>query len=267
VAIDPRELVTRPASPPDFTVAYGDDPEQIADVRMPPRGVEARPMVVYVHGGFWTAEWDRAHSAPLATALAPLGYPVASLEYRRVGQSGGGWPGTFNDVATGVAELPELVAVAVAERGGVAPDTTRPILVGHSAGGHLALWVARRLGPSGTRGVAALAPLANLTTAYELGLGDGAVASLLGGGPLDVPELYAAADPSANLPLTVPAVIVHGDLDAEVPVEIGVDFAIASVSAGDDTRMVRLSNVEHYALIDPQSPVWPQVTGAIDALR
>jgi acetyl esterase/lipase len=267
VAVDPREVLTRPASPPDFTVAYGDDPDQIADVRMPPPGVAAHPMVVYVHGGFWMAEWDRAHAAPLATALAALGYPVASLEFRRVGQPGGGWPGTFNDVATGVAELPELVAVAVAERGGVAPDTTRPILVGHSAGGHLALWVARRLGPSGTRGVVALAPVANLATAYELGLGDQAAAKLLGGGPVEVPELYAAADPSANLPLTVRAVIVHGDLDPVVPVEIGVDFAVASQSAGDDTRMLRLSDVEHYGLIDPQSSGWPQVIGAIDSLR
>jgi acetyl esterase/lipase len=267
VALDPRDVLTRPASPPDFTVAYGDDPEQIADVRMPRPGVDVRPLVIFVHGGFWMSEWDRAHAAPLATALAALGYPVASLEFRRVGQPGGGWPGTFNDVATGVAELPEMVVVAVAERGGVAPDTTRPILVGHSAGAHLALWVARRLGPSGTRGVVALAPVANLATAYELGLGDGAVAKLLGGGPVDVPELYAAADPSANLPLTVPAVIVHGELDTDVPVEIGVDFAAASQSAGDHTRLLRLSDVEHYALIDPQSPVWPQVNGAIDALR
>lgn len=248
-------------------MAYGDDPEQVADVRMPPRGVDAHPLVVYVHGGFWMSQWDRVHAAPLATALAALGYPVASLEFRRVGQPGGGWPGTFDDVATGVAKLPELVAVALAERGGVAPDTTRPILVGHSAGGHLALWVARRLGPSGTRGVVALAPVADLVTAYELGLGDGAVAKLLGGSPSDVPELYAAADPSANLPLTVPAVIVHGDLDAEVPAKIGVDFAVASQSAGDDTRLVRLSGVEHYALIDPLSSAWPQVTGAIGSLR
>jgi acetyl esterase/lipase len=266
VAVDPREVLSRPSPPPDFTVAYGDDPEQVADVRMPPRGVDVHPMVVYLHGGFWMSEWDRVHAAPLATALAALGYPVASLEFRRVGQPGGGWPGTFDDAATGVAKLPELVAVAVAERGGVAPDTTRPILVGHSAGGHLALWVARRLGPSGTRGVVALAPVADLATAYELGLGDGAVAKLLGGGPLDVPELYAAADPTANLPLTVPAVIVHGDLDAEVPVEIGVDFVAASGSAGDDVRLVRLSDVEHYALIDPQSSVWPQIIGAVDAL-
>ena len=76
----------------------------------------------------------------------------------------------------------------------------------------------------------------------------------------------AAADPTANLPLTVPAVIVHGDLDAEVPVEIGVDFVAASGSAGDDVRLVRLSDVEHYALIDPQSSVWPQIIGAVDAL-
>jgi len=86
-------------SAPDFTVAYGPLPEQIADIRLPPPGSAPKPLVIFIHGGFWMAEWDRAHAAPLAAGLAADGYPVASLEFRRVGMPGGGWPGTFDDVA------------------------------------------------------------------------------------------------------------------------------------------------------------------------
>lgn len=266
VPSEPREVLTRPAPPPTFTVAYGDDPEQVADLWLPSTGSPPLPLVVVVHGGFWMAEWDRKHAAPLAAALAAHGYPVASLEYRRIGQPGGGWPGTFDDVATGLAELPELVAVAIAERGGAPLDATRPILIGHSAGAHLALWAGHQIGSVATRGVVALAPVANLTEAYRLGLEEGAVTKLLGGGPEDVPERYAAADPSANLPIGVPVVVVHGDLDAQVPVAIGAGFAAAARRAGDTIRMLRLPDVEHFALIDPQSAVWPQVSGAVAML-
>lgn len=251
---------------PDFTVAYGDDSEQIADVRLPPAGTSVRPFVIYIHGGFWKAEWDRTHAEPLARALAALGHPIASLEYRRVGQPGGGWPGTLDDVETAVTELPELVAVAIAERGGSPLDATRPILVGHSAGGHLALWIGHRIGPAGTRGVVALAPVADLTQAYQLGLGGGATGRLLGGGPADVPERYAAADPGANLPLGVPATIVHGDLDDSVPVSVGEDFVARARTSGDEIVMVRLADTGHMALIDPESDAWDEVVGAIEAL-
>ena len=102
--MNPRDILSRPATPPDFTVAYGDHPDHIADVRRP--AVEAGlPLVIFIHGGFWMAEFDRTHAGPLAVALAELGYPVATLEYRRVG-GGGGWPTTFDDVAAGVAGVP-----------------------------------------------------------------------------------------------------------------------------------------------------------------
>jgi acetyl esterase/lipase len=263
VAVDPRDILTRPAPGPDFTVAYGDDPEQIADVRLPPAGGPVRAPVLYVHGGFWRARWDRTHCAPLAAALAALGHPVVSVEYRRVGQPGGGWPGTFDDVATAAVEAPELVATAVAERGGVAPDMTRPVLVGHSAGGQLVLWLAARLGPADTRGVVALAPVADLVGAYERGLGDDAVAALLGGGPLDVPDRYAAVDPKSNTPIGVPVVVIHGDRDVPVPIAVGESFVAAATARGDDVRMVRLAGADHYAVIDPLSSAWPQVRSAI----
>jgi acetyl esterase/lipase len=247
-------VLSRSAPPPDFTVAYGDLPEQIADVWLPAEGAEAEPLVLFLHGGFWTAEWDRAHAAPLAADLAGRGYHVACLEYRRVGMTGGGWPGTFDDVADGVAAVPELAAAALGldELG-----DGRVLVMGHSAGGQLALWVAGRV--SGLSGVVALAPVADLGRAYELGLGDGAVAALLGGGPLDVPDRYAMADPIANLPVEVPVTVVHGRLDKQVPVEISRDWVAAAQAAGDDAELFELADIEHFGVIDPLSSAWPTV--------
>lgn len=262
-------MLTRPAPPPDFTVAYGDDPEQIVDVRLPAPGGPPRPLVVFVHGGFWMAEYDRTHAAPLATDLAARGYPVASVEYRRIGQPGGGYPGTLDDVAAAVASLPELIAVALTEdryEAYEAFDTDRPILAGHSAGGHLALWTAGRGGASITRGVLALAPVVDLVRAYELRLGDGAVRELLGGAPAQVPDAYADADPTSLLPIGVPVAVVHGHLDQQVPYQIGADFAAAARAAGDDVRLVELPRCEHFELIDPLAPAWPAVLDAIDRL-
>ncbi|MGC1212429.1 MAG: alpha/beta hydrolase, partial [Micromonospora sp.] len=151
---DPRDVLTRPAPAPDATVAYGDHPEQVADLRRPVGDGPARPLVIVVHGGFWRAEYDRRHTGPMAAALAALGHPVAQVEYRRTGQPGGGWPHTLTDVLAGVAALPGLAAAALPGRVAAVP----PILVGHSAGGHLALYVAARA-PETVGGVLALAPV------------------------------------------------------------------------------------------------------------
>ncbi len=202
---DPRDVLSRPAREPDRTLRYGPDPNQLADVHLPPDGVPGRPLVVFLHGGFWMAGWDRVHARPLAADLAARGYPVASLEYRRIGQPGGGWRGTFDDVAAGVEAAAGQLGLGT------------PILAGHSAGGHLALWVAGRVP---VRGVLALAPVADLARGYALGLGDGAVEALLGGAPDEVPDRYAFADPY-RLPLpSVPTVLVHGTEDRPVPVEL-----------------------------------------------
>src|SRR5262245_45722987 len=122
------------AMEPDLTVRYGTDPDQLVDLRLP-AGPTDRPLVIFIHGGFWRVAYDRAHVAPLATDLAERGWPTATVEYRRVGQAGGGWPGTLDDIAAAVEALPALVAQA-----GVPLDASAPILAGHSAGGHLALW-------------------------------------------------------------------------------------------------------------------------------
>ena len=263
--VDPREVLTRPAPPPDYTIRYGDAPEHVADVRLPgsaPRAsaasaaaAAARPPVIFLHGGFWGAEYDRAHVGPLAADLAARGYPVVCPEYRRVGQPGGGWPGTFEDVVAGLA--------SVAEHQRLLGWEPAPVLAGHSAGGQLALWAAGRVP---CRGVLALAPVADLGRGYRLGLGDGAVGGLLGGGPGEVPDRYAAVDPARLLPLPVPVVVVHGDLDRQVPVGIGRDYVAAARRAGTDARLVELAGAEHFGLIDPLSVAWPAVLAALDRL-
>ncbi|TCB92732.1 alpha/beta fold hydrolase [Micromonospora zingiberis] len=259
---DPRAVLTRPAPEPDLTVAYGEDPDQIADLRRPVGAGPPRPLLIVVHGGFWRAEYDRRHTDPLADALARLGYPVAQLEYRRTGQPGGGWPGTLTDVRCGVSALPRLAAAALPGR--VAP--VPPILVGHSAGGHLALHAAAR-SPQDVGGVLALAPVADLAEAYRLDLDSGAVAALLGGGPADVPERYEEADPLIVVPLPARTVVIHGTLDQQVPVEMSRAYVAAAQASGGDMHLVELPECEHFGLIDPDSPAWPQVTARLRSLH
>ncbi|MGK5737771.1 alpha/beta hydrolase family protein [Micromonospora sp. URMC 103] len=259
---DPRAVLSRPAPEPDHTVAYGDHPDQIADLRAPAGGGPARPLVVVVHGGFWRAEYDRRHTGPLAAALAALGHPVAQLEYRRTGQPGGGWPNTLTDVLTGVAALPRLTATAMPGRVSAAP----PILVGHSAGGHLALYVAATA-PAAVGGVVALAPVADLAEAYRRDLDGGAVAALLGGGPDEVPERYATTDPRTLVPIRPRTVVIHGGRDVQVPPSISRDFVASARSAGSEMTLVELDECEHFGLIDPESAAWPRVVEALQSLH
>ncbi|MFG2061911.1 alpha/beta hydrolase family protein [Micromonospora sp. NPDC048871] len=262
MSLDPRAVLTRPAPEPDLTVSYGEHPDQIADLRRPLGEGPPRPLVIVVHGGFWRVEYDRRHTDALADALARLGFPVAQLEYRRTGQPGGGWPGTLIDARAGVAALPELAAEALPGR--VAP--VPPILVGHSAGGHLALHTAIR-SPQTVGGVLALAPVADLAEAYRLDLDSGAVAALLGGGPADFPERYEVADPRITTPLSIRTVVIHGTLDEQVPVEMSRKYVAAAQELGADMHLVELSECEHFGLIDPLSLAWPQVTAAFRSLH
>ncbi|MGC1214198.1 MAG: prolyl oligopeptidase family serine peptidase, partial [Micromonospora sp.] len=134
---------------------------------------------------------------------------------------------------------------------------------GHSAGGHLALYVAAHA-PATVGGVLALAPVADLAEAYRLDLDSGAVAALLGGGPAEVPERYAAADPSALVPIHVRSVVMHGTLDRQVPVRMSRTWVTAARAAGSPVTLVELPECEHFGLIAPDSPTWSRV---VDALR
>jgi acetyl esterase/lipase len=269
------DILTRAAPPSDLAIRYGSDPDQVADLRLPADPGTAHapaPLVILLHGGFWRAAYDRAHTGPLAAALAAEGFAVCTPEYSRVGQPGGGWPGTFDDVAAAVDVLPGLAAQASAGRA----DPDRPILAGHSAGGHLALWAASRHRlPAGApwfvptlscRGVVALAAVSDLVSAYRLRLGRGAVAKLLGGGPDSQASRYALANPVGLLPTGVAVRLVHGIADETVPCEMSVDYAARAQEAGDDATCATLPGMGHFEPIDPLSAAWPSVAGAFRAL-
>jgi acetyl esterase/lipase len=235
-------------------IAYGLAESQAADLYVP-RAVRP-PVVCLLHGGFWRMPFDRAQFDPVARDLATRGFAVWNLEYRRLGAPSGGWPATFHDVAAGVDHLASLVAE------GAELDLSRVIVVGHSAGGHLALWSAARgrhpslprtpsrVKPVATAGLAAIVDLART---FALGAGNGAVAELLGGSPDEHPARYAAASPMALLPLGVPHLIVHGIADEALPVETARDYVRAATAAGDSVEFVALPRAGHMDYLDPGS--------------
>ncbi|ARF56189.1 alpha/beta fold hydrolase [Streptomyces gilvosporeus] len=251
---------------PVRTVAYGAHPDQVVDL-YGPWGAGAGPPVVLLHGGFWRAAYDRRHLSPLAAELAARGLPVALAEYRRVG-AGGGAPRTFEDVAAAV----EAVAYEAGAPGtGADAEGPRaaagrgPVLVGHSAGGHLALLAAARPGTPVTR-VLAVSPVADLARAHELGLSDGAVAELLGDG--DGPafaERLAAADPLRRPPLPgIPVTILHGTDDPDVPPDLSRRYAAAHPAATD---LRELPGVGHYAPVTPGTAACRTLVGLLAPVR
>ncbi|GEK21128.1 alpha/beta hydrolase family protein [Cellulomonas xylanilytica] len=241
------------------TLRYGTHPDQVVDVTFPP-GATTPPLVVLLHGGFWRVAYDRVHLRVVADALTAEGYAVANVEYRRVGGDGG-WPATFTDVGDAVD------AVQAALDGRV--DLARVAALGHSAGGHLALWAAARdrlpAGAPGrsaraplVRGVVALAPAADLAVVDRLGLSGGAVRELLGGSPTTVPDRFAAADPAVLGTPRARTVVVHGLLDDVVPVEVARSYCDRT---GAD--LVEVPGTGHFELVDPTSAAWPVVLASL----
>jgi acetyl esterase/lipase len=234
------------------TIAYGQSTGQVGDLYLP--DAPTPPVICLVHGGYWRVLYDRTYMAPLALDLVTRGFAVWSLEYRRMGGGGGGWPGTFDDVGRGIDYLATL-----AEEG-VDIDLKRVATLGHSAGGHLALWCAQRDAPGAgyapkrvnVAAAIGLAPVADLVRAYELGCSNGAVAEFLGGSPSEHPERYHASSPMELLPLGVRQLVIHGTPDEDVPVDISRRYAAAAKAAGDDIRFVELATASHMDLVDPQ---------------
>jgi acetyl esterase/lipase len=243
-------------------VAYGPGPDRFGELWRP-AVAGPWPVVALLHGGFWRAGRTLELMRPLAADLAGRGFAAWNLEYRRVGQPGGGWPGTCEDVAAGLDHLAGLA--------GRAPlDLDRLVVAGHSAGGHLALWSAARAGlPPGAPGAAplvmpwlavSLAGVCDLHAGAADGIGEGAVAGFLGATPDQDPERYRLASPRARLPLGVRQLLVHGDADTRVPVAQSRTYAAAAAAAGDPVELVELAGIDHMAVIDPASPAWAEVT-------
>jgi pimeloyl-ACP methyl ester carboxylesterase len=193
--------------------------------------------------------YNLIHTGHLCVALAEAGIATWNVEYRAVGDVGGRWPGPGDDVARAVEFVDELVTRFPLDR-------ERVVLVGHSAGGQLALWAAGRAHLR----VVALAPVSDLRESAERVGPDGAVARLLGGMPGELPELYGEASPRELLPLGVRQLIVHGDRDQDVPREQSVRYVD---SAGGEAELVTLRGAGHFEPIDPQARGWPQVLAAI----
>ncbi len=261
---DPSDVLSRAAPAPTTSIRYGEQPEHVADLWWPESDRPHPALVVVIHGGFWRAGFDRTHARPMGNALAAQGFSVASIEYRRTGMPGGGWPGTVDDVRLATTQLPDLLA---AQAGRPVGPT---VLMGHSAGGHLALWAGSQVRQPHLAGVVSLAGVCDLVRADELGLGaqgdDGAVAAFLGGRSDQVPDRYAAADPHQLPPPTAPVVLVHGAMDTVVPIELSERYAAYATARGADVELVELPGVEHFGLIDPLSPAWGAVLAALDGL-
>lgn len=247
--------------PADARIHYDDDPLQFGDLRLP-SGAGPHPVAVFVHGGCWLAEYDITHSSALTAALAGNGIATWSLEYRRIGDEGGAWPGTFEDVARGTDHLR-----AIADRYHL--DLDRVITMGHSAGGQLALWLAARTrlpadAPFDTaaalevRGAFALAPAADFDYLYEEGTCDRAVAKLMHGSPQEFPDRYGWADPMRFTPGETPQVVLVGKYDETwTPPALG--YFRKATARGDDIRLVEAKESGHFEMIDPRSTTWPLV--------
>jgi acetyl esterase/lipase len=247
-------------------IDYGNHPSQFGELTLP--AGHLRGVVVVVHGGFWRQAYGLELGRPLAADLADAGLAAWNIEYRRVGGDGG-WPATFSDVAAAV----DLLAGPVQEAAGGRLPVDRVVAVGHSAGGHLATWLAARPGlPAGApgaapavrlRGVVSQAGVLDLADAAERGVGSGAVADLLGGGPGELPDRYTLASPVARLPIGVPVVCVHGTADANVPIRQSERFVAA---AGNGAELVALPGVNHFAVIDPATDAWRVCRAAAERL-
>jgi acetyl esterase/lipase len=240
-----ESVLTRSAGPADRTLAYGEGADQNIEVRDGREAAAQRPLIILIHGGFWRPDIDRRHARPMAQALAAAGWTVALPEYARV--PGDPQP-TIADLTVVLSQSPQRIAL----------HNGRVILVGHSAGGHLALWAsAADLCPA-LAGTLALAPVADLLLAHELGLGSGAVCRFLGCEPVSRPDL----DPRQMAAPATPTIIVHGSDDETVPVLVSESY----VAAHSTVPLMPVAGAGHFALIDPQAAAWPVVMSQLQRL-
>ena len=250
-----EDILVRTPPPYSARLRYGFDPNQFGDLRLPQK---KRPyLAVMIHGGFWRARYDLTHAGHLCAALTNHGLATFNLEYRRVGNPGGGWPGTFEDLVQGLHFMQQR-----APEHGI--DASRTVVIGHSAGGQLALCLEAHE-PS-LRGAVSLAGVLDLKRAFEMHLSNDAAAEFMGGTPAQVPEHFHEASP---LELKIPKtqqVVVHGQKDDIVPVEFSREYAKLKNGRGEHVRLLELEDAGHFELIDPESGAWPRVSAAIETL-
>jgi acetyl esterase/lipase len=232
----------------DARVAYGADGNQFLDLRLP-MGKGPHGLAICIHGGYWRAKYDLGYMGHLCAALTARGITTANLEYRRVGNAGGGWPGTFADVRAGYQFL--LQNARKYEL-----DAQRTVVMGHSAGGQLGLCLAAH--EKGVKGVVSLAGVVDLQQSYALHLSNDAVVEFLGGTPAEVPDHYREADPM-KLAIGARQWLVHGAEDDVVPPAFSRDYVGAKQKMKEDARLVEIAGAGHFEVVDPRSGAWKAV--------
>jgi acetyl esterase/lipase len=271
--LTPQDLDALPRRAPDRRISYGDDPQQYGELRVP-SGPGPHPLAILVHGGCFKAAYAKAdYMAPIADALKDEGIATWNIEYRRLGDAGGGWPGTYRDVGHAVDFLRTLATPYHL-------DLARVVVVGHSAGGHLAMWAAGRsrvprtsaiyaANPLPARGALDLAGPLDMSAhiaEYEGLCRDSVITTLLGGTPAAHPDRYAQASPIKLLPYGLPQVVVVGTYEEFVPMPLVRSYADAARRAGDSVRVILVPNAGHFEIASPSSFAWPPINRAIRAL-
>lgn len=239
----------------DARLRYGDDEFRFGDLRLP-KGSGPFASAMFIHGGFWRARYDLKHASFLCAAFTKAGLVTWNLEYRRVGNQGGGWPGSFEDVTAGYQFLRQLA-------GKYPIDPKRILVLGHSAGGQLALALAAH--HNSMRAVVSLAGVVHLRRAWDLHLSNNAVAEFLGGDPQRVPDHYHEASP-AELDIHCKQLVIHGTEDDIVPVQMSRDYAKQKLEKHESVSLLEIPKIGHFELVDPESVIWPKVEKAVLSL-
>lgn len=272
-ARNPVELANASVPSSGQRLTYGSDPLQFGELRLP-AGNGPHPVAIIVHGGCWVAKLanldERIVSMellrPFAAALTDAGVATWNIEYRRLGNPGGGWPGTFRDVARAIDFIRTLAA-----RNRL--DLNRVIVIGHSSGGHLAMWLAARpklskaselyvADPLHLAGVVDLDGPVDLKAVIPMQrqiCGDPVITNLIGGTPEEQPQRYHDASPIELLPLGVPQAVFAGRMLAA---DVG-PYEAATKRAGDSLQSIVIPNGGHFIFVDPQSENWPQVLQSV----
>lgn len=266
------DLLARPRRPATLRAAYGDDPLQFGELWLPD-GPGPHPLVIVIHGGCWLADLPGLEMMDyLAADLRDHGVAVWNVEYRRIGHEGGGYPGTFQDVARAVDHVRSLA-------GPHGLDLSRVVLSGHSAGGHLATWALARhrvpaasplhaAAPLQARGAVPLAGIIDLAAYHAAGPdecgGPSTIDALVGAGARN--DVYGDTSPPCLLPLDAPQVVISGALDHIVPSAFGEAYGKAASAAGDSVKVLDFQGAGHFELIDPTSAAWPHIRAELLAL-
>jgi acetyl esterase/lipase len=261
------EILTRPPPSFDDRIEYGPGLQHFAELRFP-RGKGPFPLLFVIHGGFWQSAYDLKHIGHLCAAFTRKGIISCNLEYRRVGDPGGGWPGTFQDVSLATDHILETIS------SDPRVDSARTAALGHSAGGHLALWLTSRHRISKDSPVhgsqkyridkaISLAGVCDLRTGFKDRLGSGAVARLMGGTPDQYPDRYDAGSPIELLPAQTRQVLLHGTADDIVPVSQSEKFVTKAEELGEQPTLITIEGVGHFDMIDPETNAWSAVAGAV----